>query len=640
MVSDAYGMMLENSGMLDKMAREHTTVLQRLADSIRDILRSINKAVSLEDLKLSQEEKDTFIELRSQLRGMENAMRNALKAVEKSGSQAYNDGNKTQVKHSRKTPGFNNERSLSHDELASVYEYKASESYKLNGLLLAGAKLDDRYIKMRDNLDTALEKLPVHTGKVYRNLVFDDFDGQAGLDDFMSLHHVGVPVNYGAYASSSKTPDGHPAVGEYVVNLEIESATGRDMEGFGNNFEEEVLFGREAWFIPTKITVGADGNPLIVMKEEVVYGTGVHTGRNDRHSGRAGAVQQGAETSEASRGEVRDVRAVQDGNTEVQGASRGHSQRGAERGRALSEVSKENVKYSLKDSDYMKAVNAGDMDTAQRMVYEAAKAAGYTGKGYHGTDTYGFTTVEGSLWLARDRAVAKTYGPYFGARGRTDGAPYDQDGVYSFYFRPGKNLLIDAEGNDWGSLPVTEEEYPGVYVIEEEDYQEITTNAMAEWANGNGYDSITVENVDDGGFTTVDVIFNPKQDAKSADPVTYDDAGNVILLSQRFNTENDDIRYSLKREKEVGIAYDAKTESVNPQYSLKTWKASSYVKKKHAAPMSVRDAQGKTSETLGGYASDGSVHEKYENINGTGMNSSKKTVTDVHMSLKRKFSRN
>ena len=32
---------------------------------------------------------------------------------------------------------------------------------------------------------------------------------------------------------------------------------------------------------------------------------------------------------------------------------------------------------------------------------------------------------------------------------------------------------------------------------------------------------------------------------KSADPVTYDDAGNVIPLSQRFNAENDDIRYSI-----------------------------------------------------------------------------------------------
>ena len=351
MVCDAYGVILENGDLLEQFAADHRSIAQKIADAFRDAINAIKRALNNQNLKLTQAQKDEFIELRGRLHSMEQAMRNALKTVEKTGSQAYNDGNKTQVKHSRKTPGFNNERSLSHDELASVYEYKASESYKLNGLLLAGAKLDDRYIKMRDNLDTALEKLPVHTGKVYRNLVFDDFDGQAGLDDFMSLHHVGVPVNYGAYASSSKTPDGHPAVGEYVVNLEIESATGRDMEGFGNNFEEEVLFGREAWFIPTKITVGADGNPLIVMKEEVVYGTGVHTGRNDRHSGRAGAVQQGAETSEASRGEVRDVRAVQDGNTEVQGASRGHSQRGAERGRTLSEVSKENVKYSLKAGD-------------------------------------------------------------------------------------------------------------------------------------------------------------------------------------------------------------------------------------------------------------------------------------------------
>ena len=35
---------------------------------------------------------------------------------------------------------------------------------------------------------------------------------------------------------------------------------------------------------------------------------------------------------------------------------------------------------------------------------------------------------------------------------------------------------------------------------------------------------------------------------KSADPVTYDDKGNVIPLSQRFNSENDDIRYALPDE--------------------------------------------------------------------------------------------
>lgn len=39
------------------------------------------------------------------------------------------------------------------------------------------------------------------------------------------------------------------------------------------------------------------------------------------------------------------------------------------------------------------------------------------------------------------------------------------------------------------------------------------------------------------------VIFNAT-DVKSADPVTYDDSGNVIPLSERFNEENEDIRYS------------------------------------------------------------------------------------------------
>ena len=35
------------------------------------------------------------------------------------------------------------------------------------------------------------------------------------------------------------------------------------------------------------------------------------------------------------------------------------------------------------DADYMAAVKRGDMETAQRMVDEAAKAAGYLFSGYH-----------------------------------------------------------------------------------------------------------------------------------------------------------------------------------------------------------------------------------------------------------------
>lgn len=45
--------------------------------------------------------------------------------------------------------------------------------------------------------------------------------------------------------------------------------------------------------------------------------------------------------------------------------------------------------------------------------------------------------------------------------------------------------------------------------------------------------------------TTHYIVFQPEQ-IKQTDPVTYDDAGNVIPLSKRFNTENQDIRYSTR----------------------------------------------------------------------------------------------
>lgn len=40
------------------------------------------------------------------------------------------------------------------------------------------------------------------------------------------------------------------------------------------------------------------------------------------------------------------------------------------------------------------------------------------------------------------------------------------------------------------------------------------------------------------------IFFYPQEQVKSADPVTYDESGNVIPLSERFNAANEDIRYS------------------------------------------------------------------------------------------------
>jgi hypothetical protein len=60
-----------------------------------------------------------------------------------------------------------------------------------------------------------------------------------------------------------------------------------------------------------------------------------------------------------------------------------------------------------------------------------------------------------------------------------------------------------------------------------------------------GYDGIKDTGGKGGGEShTVWIPFSSEQ-VKSAEPIVYDDAGNVIPLSERFNNSNNDIRYSL-----------------------------------------------------------------------------------------------
>ena len=57
------------------------------------------------------------------------------------------------------------------------------------------------------------------------------------------------------------------------------------------------------------------------------------------------------------------------------------------------------------DRDYLSAVERGDMETAQKMVDEAARAAGYDMHLYHGSKSGGgFTVFKG--WQYRQGAFA------------------------------------------------------------------------------------------------------------------------------------------------------------------------------------------------------------------------------------------
>lgn len=116
-------------------------------------------------------------------------------------------------------------------------------------------------------------------------------------------------------------------------------------------------------------------------------------------------------------------------------------------------------------------------------------------------------------------------------------------GIYELYGKPGKQLVIDANGANWNQISPPEE----LLLSGPQRTRDIAVAAKAK-----GYDSILFKSLRDNGGETpyngesnVYIFFRPDA-LKSADPVTYDDNGNVIPLSERFNPEDQDIRFSQK----------------------------------------------------------------------------------------------
>lgn len=114
-------------------------------------------------------------------------------------------------------------------------------------------------------------------------------------------------------------------------------------------------------------------------------------------------------------------------------------------------------------------------------------------------------------------------------------------GIYELYANTDNMYELDAKGALWKGLHP--EGLPDIG-------RPYKTRDVANWARDNGYDGVIFRNIRDNGqygrteAGDVYAFFKPQAQVKSADPITYDDNGNVIPPSQRFNPERDDIRES------------------------------------------------------------------------------------------------
>ena len=117
-------------------------------------------------------------------------------------------------------------------------------------------------------------------------------------------------------------------------------------------------------------------------------------------------------------------------------------------------------------------------------------------------------------------------------------------GNYALKANTNNMMKVDAKGHRWNDIPFD-------LIQEKRGYYR--TRELAAIARDEGYDGIQISNLfDDGGKgrkqidpATIYIFFKPESQVRSADPATYAEDGSVIPLSERFDPEKDDIRYSL-----------------------------------------------------------------------------------------------
>lgn len=232
-----------------------------------------------------------------------------------------------------------------------------------------------------------------------------------------------------------------------------------------------------------------------------------------------------------------------------------------------------------RDSEYLAAVEAGDMAKAQQMVNEAAKASGYiSDSDYQGSLAFNgaapsrngyFETREERKAAFEDGSFEDTYslGDFMEAGIDNNDLQWQLDNPIPASARDKATLEsiknLSAAVNEkkktitmYRAVPsdVKEESFRnGDWVtpsrlyaekhIELQDWeggriieQEVSVDDI--WWNG---DDINEWGYDDG----LDLAYkNTQNNRKLLDPVTYDDSGNVIPLSERFNSGKEDIRFS------------------------------------------------------------------------------------------------
>lgn len=289
------------------------------------------------------------------------------------------------------------------------------------------------------------------------------------------------------------------------------------------------------------------------------------------------------------------------------GVYRGSSERtgGSVSGRSTQDQRGVKEKFSLRDSAYMDAVKRGDTAAAQKLVDEAAKDAGYSYHLYHGTNA-AFNVFDvgenggkhGSgegygIYLASNKQVSDAYGDRLidayvkfnrlaeGTRKtlslaevkrlvkaacESEARTAVEDGEYDDMADALKDTWVSNYVNTYGyaSMARVYDDVARMLNSSNENDGELINEIMAVAgahytypAAMKFYREVLTPTTGIDGFhyvwgedSDVYLAFESSQ-IKDRSAIAYDDSGNVIPLSERFDITNADIRFQLKSQTQI-----------------------------------------------------------------------------------------
>ena len=144
---------------------------------------------------------------------------------------------------------------LNDKDIYAIDQYKSARSYRINAGLRGEGPLSDADKAIVQDIDNAIQKLPVYEGTVYRSL---SSDMMIDADSFWERYRPGSIVVESAYTSVSESiyDDGMD------IQMVIQSKRGRDMREYNPN-ESEVLFPRDTKFKVVKV----EGTTIFLEEE-------------------------------------------------------------------------------------------------------------------------------------------------------------------------------------------------------------------------------------------------------------------------------------------------------------------------------------------------------------------------------------